>query len=80
MAEYLYPLDTELSIDTVALIVCDELFTCGGFAPSVALAKCPEYDFLDSGVVISDDATSSVAVCNLSALIAKQCKVHQIEC
>ncbi len=80
MVKRIHPLETELLVGAVALAVHDELFAGGNFAADVALVECSEYDFLDSSVVISNDAAGSIAVCNLSALIAKQCKVHQIEC
>ena len=70
------------SLDTKLFI--DHSNTNGGFdrlsdnylASAIALVEYAEYHFLDSSVFIFRYATDFIAVCSLSALIAKQCKVH----
>ena len=47
---------------------------------AIALAEYAEYYFLDSSIFIVHCSIDLIAVCSLSALIAKQCKVHQTKC
>jgi len=73
-------LEAKLFINFINFAFWVEHFHGGGSATNVALVECSEYHFLDSSIFIFDDAADFIAVRNLSASIAKQCKVHQIEC
>ena len=80
MAEGSSTLEAELSIDAINFAFRIERCDCSCSPANVALVECSEYDFLDSSVSIFNNAANFIAVRNQSALIAKQCKVHQIEC
>ena len=80
MAESSWTLEAESSINAVDSAFWIECCNRSCSPANVALVECSEYDFLDSSISFFDDAANPIAVRNQSALIAKQCKVHQIEC
>jgi|GEM_PF-4114327 len=80
MEKCLCSLDTKLFLDDADTFVQFDHFNGSDITNSIALAECAEYHFLDSGIFILNYATNLVTVFSISALIAKQCTVHQTKC
>ena len=80
MEKCLCSLESELSIDNHRGNTGFNGYGNSYVPPAIAMAQYAEYHFLDSSIFIVCCSTDLIAVCSLSALIAKQCKVHQTKC
>ncbi len=73
-------LDAKLFIHDVNSVAESQRCHSSHLTATIAVVECPEYHFLDSDIFIFDYPANRIAVYSLSALIAKQCKVHQSKC